>query len=161
MLDLTQPLDDLLASASHIAERATDGQQLVFLLNKADAVPVSVSTAARRAFSPLLAAPGRQLYTISAKAGLGLEDLRHALAATWRDLDTAAETSLVTNARHLTALQNAATALLRVRDGLGSIPTDLLAQDLRESLYHLGSITGEITPDEVLGNIFRNFCIGK
>ncbi|MBQ3743713.1 MAG: tRNA uridine-5-carboxymethylaminomethyl(34) synthesis GTPase MnmE [Bacteroidales bacterium] len=161
MLDLTQPLDNLLASASHIAERATDGQQLVFLLNKADAVPVSVSTAARRAFSPLLAAPGRRLYTISAKAGLGLEDLRHALAATWRDLDTAAETSLVTNARHLAALQNAATALRRVRDGLGSIPTDLLAQDLRESLYHLGSITGEITPDEVLGNIFRNFCIGK
>ena len=127
----------------------------------ADAVPVSVGTAARRAFSPLLAAPGRQLYTISAKAGLGLEDLRHALAATWRDLDTAAETSLVTNARHLAALQNAAIALRRVRDGLGSIPTDLLTQDLRESLYHLGSITGEITPDEVLGNIFRNFCIGK
>ena len=161
MLDLTQPLGDLLASASHIADRATDGQQLVFLLNKADAVSVSVSTAARRAFSPLLAAPGRQLYTISAKAGLGLEDLRHALAATWRDLDTAAETSLVTNARHLAALQNAATALRRVRDGLGTCPTDLLAQDLRESLYHLGSITGEITPDEVLGNIFRNFCIGK
>ena len=177
VLDLTQPVEEMLASASDIAARAADGQQLVFLLNKADAVPVPVSTEARRALSPLLASADRQVYTISAKDGIGLEDLRHALAATWRNVDTASETSLVTNARHLDALQNAATALRRVQEGLGAvtgtssvdagaivlqgIPTDLLAQDLREALYHIGSITGEVSTDEILGNIFRNFCIGK
>jgi tRNA modification GTPase len=167
VLDLTQPVEELLASASDISVRMTEEQQLVFLLNKADAVPVPVSTEARRALSPLLASADRQVYTISAKDGIGLEDLRHALAATWHNLDTAAETSLVTNARHLEALQNAATALRRVQEGLGDsdarppIPTDLLAQDLREALYHLGSITGEVSTDEILGNIFKNFCIGK
>ena len=177
VLDLTQPVEELLASASDISVRMTEEQQLVFLLNKADAVPVPVSTEARRALSPLLASADRQVYTISAKDGIGLEDLRHALAATWRNVDTASETSLVTNARHLDALQNAATALRRVQEGLGAvtgtssvdagaivlqgIPTDLLAQDLREALYHLGSITGEVSTDEILGNIFRNFCIGK
>ena len=161
VLDLSAPLPELHASARDIAGRVTDDQQLIFLLNKADAVPVEGSAEARRTLAPLLTAPGRQLYTISAKDGFGLEDLRHALASTWRDLDTAAETSLVTNTRHLEALQNAATALRRVRDGLDAVPTDLLAQDLREALYHLGSITGEITTDEILGNIFKNFCIGK
>ena len=172
VLDLTAPLSDLTASAKDIADRISEEQQLVFLLNKADAVPVETSAEVRRALSPLLIAPRRQLYIISAKARIGLEDLRHVLASTWRDLDIAAETSLVTNTRHLEALQNAATALGRVRDGLDTpvnspapagttVPTDLLAQDLREALYHLGSITGEISTDEILGNIFRNFCIGK
>ena len=167
MLDLTSPLPDLLASAQDIAGRVSEDQQLIFLLNKADAVSVSVSSEARRELAQLLTA-GRQLYIISAKDGVGLEDLRHTLAATWRDLDTAAETTLVTNTRHLEALQNAATDLRRVRDGLGDpsagtppVPTDLLAQDLRECLYHLGSIVGEVSNNEILGNIFRNFCIGK
>ena len=158
---LTSPLPALTASAQAIAARIAPEQQLIFLLNKADAVPVETTAEVRRALSPLLEAPGRQLDPISAKSGIGLEDLRHALASAWRSLDTAAETTLVTNTRHLEALQNAAAPLRRLRDGLGSLPTDLLAQDLRESLYHLGTITGEISTDEILGNIFRNFCIGK
>ena len=162
MLDLCAPLPDLLASARDIAGRITDEQQLVFLLNKADAVPGSSADAAREALAPLLSLSGRQVFVISAKSGAGLDSLRHALAAIWCDLDTSAETTLVTNTRHLEALRNAATALDRVRDGLRtSLPTDLIAQDLRESLYHLGSIVGEVTTDEILGNIFKNFCIGK
>lgn len=169
MLDLTAPPGELLASAQDIASRVTEDQQLIFLLNKADVVPVNVNAEARRTLSPLLSNPRRQLYAISAKAGVGLEDLRQTLTTTWRNLDTAAETTLVTNTRHLEALQNAAKALRRVRDGLGTadadpaqgIPTDLLAQDLRESLYHLGTIVGEVSTDEILGNIFRKFCIGK
>ena len=162
MLDLCAPLPDLLASARDIAGRVTDEQQLVFLLNKADAVPGSSADAAREALAPLLSLSGRQVFVISAKSGAGLDSLRHALAAIWCDLDTSAETTLVTNTRHLEALRNAATALDRVRDGLRtSLPTDLIAQDLRESLYHLGTIVGEVTTDEILGNIFKNFCIGK
>ena len=162
MLDLCAPLPDLLASARDIAGRITDEQQLVFLLNKADAVPGSSADAAREALAPLLSLSGRQVFVISAKSGAGLDSLRHALAAIWCDLDTSAETTLVTNTRHLEALRNAATALDRVRDGLRtSLPTDLIAQDLRESLYHLGTIVGEVTTNEILGNIFKNFCIGK
>jgi len=162
MLDLCAPLPDLLASARDIAGRITDEQQLVFLLNKADAVPGSSADAAREALAPLLSLSGRQVFVISAKSGAGLDSLRHALAAIWCDLDTSAETTLVTNTRHLEALRNAATALDRVRDGLtAATPTDLVAQDLRESLYHLGTIVGEVTTDEILGIIFKNFCIGK
>jgi tRNA modification GTPase len=69
---------------------------------------------------------------------------------------------IVTNVRHYEALQQAKEAVDRVFGGLESrLPTDLIAQDLREVLYHIGEITGEITTNEVLGNIFKNFCIGK
>ena len=174
MFDLSSPLPDLTASAQTIAARIAPEQQLIFLLNKADAVAVETATEARRALAPLLSAPGRQLYTISAKSGIGLEDLRHTIASSWRNLETAAETTLVTNTRHLEALRNASASLARVQEGLGTssntptpiaantpIPTDLLAQDLRETLYHLGTITGEISNNEVLANIFEHFCIGK
>jgi tRNA modification GTPase len=162
MLDLSAPLPDLLASARDIAGRVTVEQQLVFLLNKADKAQDKSVNAAREALKPLLDVPGRQVFVISAKANAGLEELRHALAASWQNLDTASETTLVTNTRHLEALQNAAAALDRVRDGLcNALPSDLVAQDLRESLYHLGSIVGEVSNNEILGNIFRHFCIGK
>ena len=99
---------------------------------------------------------------ISAKTGSGIPDLRSILAATQRDLLGDSDTTLVTNLRHVQALTDSRTSLLRVRDGLASsLPTDLAAQDIRESIYHLGSIVGEISTDEVLGNIFKNFCIGK
>ena len=162
MLDLTAPLTELMASAQDIANRTTENQQLIFLLNKADAVPVTVSTETRRALSPLLSGPNRNSFIISAREKVGLEDLRHALTASWHKLDTAAETTLVANIRHLEALQNAAAALARLRDGLSaSIPTDLAAQDLREALYHLGSIVGQVSDNEILRNIFEHFCIGK
>lgn len=156
MLDLTAPLPVLRASAEEISGRVTEDQQLFFLLNKADSVsPETVSAA-------LKALPPHECYCISARTGAGLDELRHALAASWRDPGNAAETSLVSNTRHLEALQNAAATLRRVREGLlASIPSDLVAQDLRESLYHLGSIVGEVSNNEILGNIFEHFCIGK
>ena len=99
---------------------------------------------------------------ISAKTGTGINTLRSLLAATQRDLLADSDTTLVTNQRHVQALTDARTSLLRVRDGLASgLPTDLAAQDIREAIYHIGSIVGEISTDEVLGNIFANFCIGK
>ncbi len=91
----------------------------------------------------------------------GVSELKMRLGSQMRSLADKHQT-LVTNMRHAQALSDTATCLLRVRSGLASnIPTDLLAQDIREAIYHLGSITGEISTDEVLGNIFRNFCIGK
>ena len=99
---------------------------------------------------------------ISAKTGSGIDILRSVLAASQHNLLADSDTTLVTNQRHIQALADSRTSLLRVRDGLlAGLPTDLAAQDIREAIYHLGSIVGEISTDEVLGNIFRNFCIGK
>jgi len=69
---------------------------------------------------------------------------------------------VLNNVRHYDALFSANEAGKRVIEGLEKkIPTDLIAQDIREILYYIGSITGEITTDEILGSIFKNFCIGK
>ena len=97
---------------------------------------------------------------ISAKTGSGLEKLRSELVSAVGN--RAFEGTLVTNARHARALRTAAESLSVVSDGLDrGIPSDLLAEDLRAALSSLGSITGEITTDEVLGEIFSRFCIGK
>lgn len=70
--------------------------------------------------------------------------------------------TIVSNARHFHALKEALTAIEAVEDGFRQgLPTDLATIDIRTALYHLGSITGEITTDEILGNIFGKFCIGK
>ena len=104
-----------------------------------------------------------KMIPISAKTGSGLPELTEALAEIGRRITGDTDETLVTNIRHYEALSHAATALGRVRDGLkvATLPPDLIAQDLREALYHLGEIVGEISTDEVLGNIFRKFCIGK
>ena len=102
------------------------------------------------------------IISISAKTGQGLDTLKAALTDSCSDLLTDSDTTLITNARHYEALSNARDALVRVRKGLSeALPSDLLSQDIREALYHIGTIVGEISTDEVLGNIFRNFCIGK
>lgn len=104
-----------------------------------------------------------KMIPISAETGFGLPELTEALAEIGRRITGDTDETLVTNIRHYEALSRAATALGRVRDGLkvATLPPDLIAQDLREALYHLGEIVGEISTDEVLGNIFRKFCIGK
>lgn len=104
-----------------------------------------------------------KMIPISAKTGSGLPELTEALAEIGRRITGDTDETLVTNIRHYEALVRAATALGRVQDGLkvATLPPDLIAQDLREALYHLGEIVGEISTDEVLGNIFRKFCIGK
>ena len=97
---------------------------------------------------------------ISAKIGFGLGKLRELLASMVGK--AFADGVLVTNARHAAALRDAAASLRTVQAGLASsLPSDLLAEDLREALRSLGSITGEISTDEVLGEIFAKFCVGK
>lgn len=100
---------------------------------------------------------------ISAKTGKGLSTLTKTLGEIGSEITGSTDETLVTNVRHYEALVRAASALERVRAGLhiSTLPPDLIAQDLREALYHLGEIVGEISTDETLGNIFRNFCIGK
>ena len=178
MVDLTRDIDSTCETIREIISKVNFEEQiLAFLLNKTDISEVNkkvilynyiVSLLEKEGISYNLAETNLdsnarvQIIPISAKNGTGLEILRAHLASTQRDLMADSDTTLVTNQRHAQALSDARTSLLRVRDGLAAgIPTDLAAQDIREAIYHLGSIVGEISTDEVLGNIFRNFCIGK
>ena len=99
---------------------------------------------------------------ISAKTGENIDQLVKELLSVVNMSALNQNEVIVTNVRHYEALEKASEALQRAIDGLNSgISGDFLAQDIRETLHYLGEITGEITTDEVLGNIFRNFCIGK
>lgn len=100
--------------------------------------------------------------SISAKTGEGLDELEEALLrASVTDHDPDSEL-IVTNARHYEALTAGAEALDRAITGLQTgVPTDLVAQDVRESLHHLGLVTGAVTTSDILTSIFQNFCIGK
>lgn len=99
--------------------------------------------------------------TFQALHGIGLDDLRQQLIASVPQVSE--DQFIVTNIRHYESLVRAKDSLQRVIDGMQmGIPGDLLAEDLRETLTHLAEITGgQITTDEVLGNIFQHFCIGK
>ncbi len=101
---------------------------------------------------------------ISSKTGLGLDTLRKEILSRFHAQmgNTGQEDILLSNARHYEALKLVRQALDAVSQGLADgIPADLVAVDLRDALYHLGTITGEVTSDELLGNIFGRFCIGK
>ena len=99
---------------------------------------------------------------ISAKIGFGLDELKKWLVDSQKDLTLDSDQTIVTNFRHYQALRNALSALKEARSSMSSgRPSDLLAEELRDALMHLGTITGEVTSDEVLGQIFERFCIGK
>lgn len=104
---------------------------------------------------------GLEVLDVSARTGEGLDALREKLVATAGVADWNGET-LVTNLRHYEALERALDSLRQVSIGLKrKASTDLLAQDLRDAIAELGSIFGEVTTDDLLGNIFSRFCIGK
>ena len=178
MVDLTRDFDTSCETVSSIVESVDfNAQKLVFLLNKTDICEVNKNVQIINYIVSLLnikgvtsqlisnhgeSADSVAIIPISAKTGSGTDLLRSVLASSQRDLLADSDTTLVTNQRHVQALTDARTSLLRTREGLTlGIPTDLASQDIREAIYHLGSIVGEISTDEVLGNIFRNFCIGK
>ena len=159
VVDATASLSEQQQRAQEIASRIRfDEQTLLLLLNKMDLV-----SEPSRAETMLVL--DREIPTIplSAKTGQGLETLRNSLMTVWeKQLKGAEQALLVTNIRHYNALHKAADALELVKAGIASgTPTDLVSQDLRDSLYHLGSILGTITDDEILGRIFERFCIGK
>ncbi|CCY65830.1 tRNA modification GTPase MnmE [Prevotella sp. CAG:1124] len=100
--------------------------------------------------------------TISAKSGTNIEQLRNMLSELSCIPETSNNDIIITNVRHYEALTKALNAINRVEYGLTtSLTGDLIAQDLRECLFHLNDILGEVTTDEILHNIFKHFCIGK
>lgn len=102
------------------------------------------------------------LISISARKGINIDQLVSGLSVAVDTTPLYNGSTIVSNSRHYEALHNAKSALDRSLQGLEhGIASDLLSQDLREVLHHLGIITGEITTDDILGSIFSKFCIGK
>ena len=148
--DASQSYGHALADLQELQDRLSLKDKHLFIVNnKIDLVPET------------LTAPYRT-FPISAKEGTGLDALTSALAkAAQTDLAQAPDVML-TNVRHYNALGHVEQALLHVAKGLADhLPADLVVIDLRDALHHLGTITGQVTSDEVLGTIFSRFCIGK
>ena len=163
VVDISTSEEQVTQDLKTIAERIEFKQQILLILaNKTDKTGVNkiVTTLNFFVSSTKIELDKTSVIEISAKTGKGLENLRSALVS--RANVASASGTLVTNARHAAALREAAASLSAVSDGLDTgRPSDLLAEDLRAALASLGSITGEITTDEVLGEIFSRFCIGK
>lgn len=106
--------------------------------------------------------PETDILEISAKQKDGLEELKEKLLSFVNTGALRNNETIVTNSRHYDSLLKALEEMIRVQEGLNmGLSGDLLAIDIRQALYYFGEITGEITNDELLGNIFANFCIGK
>lgn len=137
-----------------------EGKTVIVVVNKSD-ITAAAPTSTIDSSSTYNHLNIKQIH-ISAKTGDGTDKLR-SLLCSCSGVDTAADGVIISNLRHLSALQSALADIHRVISGLASgLPSDLISQDLRSCLYHLGEITGgEIQTDEVLGNIFKHFCIGK
>lgn len=137
---------------------------LILAVNKTDLLPTRDHPATLTAAERLGADTAIPLSTVT---GENLPLLRHTLhAAATQGISSSANDIIVTNARHYEALRNASSSIDRVIASLTPghpypLPGDLIAQDVRETLHHLGSITGTITTPEILSTIFSRFCIGK
>ena len=104
----------------------------------------------------------RQLITISAKQKTGIDELKNQLLSFVNTGALRNNETIVTNTRHYDSLLKALEEIQKVKFGLTSgLSSDLMAIDIKQALYYFGEITGEVTNDELLGNIFANFCIGK
>ena len=138
--------------------RRTADKELILLFNKSESLTGPQREAVTAAFSDF-ACP--QLF-ISARSGQGLDALRALLVRESRIPDATANPVIITNVRHYDCLLRAREAIQRVVPALQSgVSGDLVSQDIRECLYHLSDIAGEVTTDDVLSTIFRNFCVGK
>jgi tRNA modification GTPase len=103
-----------------------------------------------------------QAFLLSAKTGFGVAQLTDKLLNLINTGALRNNETIVTNSRHYDALLKALEEIQKVQHGMDNdLSGDLLAIDIRQALYHFGEITGEITSDDLLGNIFANFCIGK
>jgi len=163
LVDATEKVTNIVQAVKKVKEKigVTD-KKLIVIVNKIDRLNDSrKEQEINRFLNDLLDAQDVRI-KLSAKTGENVEKLIEELLSVVNLAALNQNEVIVTNARHYEALEKASVALQRAIDGLHSgITGDFLAMDIREVLHYLGEITGEITTDEVLGNIFKNFCIGK
>ncbi len=157
VLDLTSTTDAILTRIDKIRKKITD-QHLILVANKSDLVQEEV----RKSLTSFPLKKNESLVFIAAKAKENLTGLIRLMQSSISIDKVQPEDVIVTNLRHYEALTKALEAIERTIAGLQSnISGEFLSQDIRECLHYLGAITGQITTDEVLGNIFKHFCIGK
>jgi tRNA modification GTPase len=134
-------------------------KRLIIIINKIDK---SQSGQKEELVKEISLNSGEILLFVSAKEKSGLDELRLKLGEVIVNNQLNLGDVIVTNIRHYEALLHVSESLDRVLKGLDDkITEDLIAIDIRQAIHYLGEITGQITSDEILGNIFKNFCIGK
>lgn len=155
MIDATDATAQISQLSAQILPRC-EGKQLILVYNKADLVTDITSIIP-------IGFPGNvQSIAISAKSQMHISELQQMLIAA-ANLPTVTQNDvIITNIRHYEALTHALEAIHRVQQGLSdNLSGDFLSQDIRECIFHLSDIAGEVTNDMVLKNIFQHFCIGK
>jgi len=158
--EATEAVEEINRRADIIRRMITEPDvRLIILVNKVDlADKDTIDTLNKRIYLDI----DDSLVFISAENHTGLDKLRKRLARIFEKRGLTDEGVIITNVRHFEALQHVSESLERVLKGLDdNLPDDLIAIDIRQAVHYLGEITGEITTDEILGNIFKNFCIGK
>ena len=158
ILDASEAMANISESIESV-KAEIDDQQLIIVINKID-IENNRSTTIEQLDS--IAPKTDTIVNISAKLHSNIDKLVDALLAKV-DLSYLSKNNVVvSNVRHFEALANAEEALERAKEGLqNQLSTDLLAMDIRQVLQFLSEIVGEVATDEILGNIFKNFCIGK
>ena len=133
----------------------SEGKQLILVFNKADLLT-------DRQFKTTDLPDNVQSIFISAKKREHIDELQDLLIQAAHIPSLSSNDVIVTNIRHYEALTHALDSIHRVQEGLSAnLSGDFISQDLRECIFHLSDIVGEVTTDQVLGNIFERFCIGK
>lgn len=162
VIDVTSSEEENTASITDIAEKIDPkNQKLIVLFNKTDELAPNINVSILNN-SVLSTENKTDIIYISAKTGFGLDELKKRLSETQKDKTFNSDDAIVTNLRHFSALADAEKYLLHLKSAMSSgVSNDLLAEDLRQANYALGTITGEVTTNELLGNIFAHFCIGK
>lgn len=157
VIDLCSPVAQI-EELAHVIVPKTKGKKVILVFNKADKL---TDTALAEKQSLLAGVPAERVF-LSAKNSSDVETLQQLLIQTAHLPEISANDIIVTNIRHYEALTESHEAILRVIAGLEqNLSGDFLSQDIRECMHYLGEITGEISNDEILGNIFGKFCIGK
>ena len=157
IVDCTQVTEHIEWLTEKIARRA-EGKKIILVFNKIDKLVDDEREVIDQLFSRFVA---ERVY-ISAKRNINTHHLREALVNASQLKEINPGDVIVNNVRHYEALLKAGEAIQRVISGIDTgIPSDFLSRDIRDCMHHLGEITGQISSDEILGNIFGKFCIGK
>lgn len=162
VVDPTKGEKEILQPVKEIQQKIKETEKkLVVIINKSDLTNTTETDNIKKKITSL-AGKETPVVTLSAKSGDNLLQLETILKELVHAEEVESGNVIVTNSRHFEALKLAYEAIVRAAEGLeNQLSGDLLAQDIREAMHYLGEITGEITTDEILGNIFSKFCIGK
>ena len=133
-------------------EQKFTSAKLITVFNKND-IKTDISTSELEKFNPI---------QISAKENINIDGLKNEIINYVNNLTSQIDNSTISNSRHYDILNKTYEEIHKVKTSIGNkISSDLLAIDIKQAIYYLGELTGEISNDEILGNIFSKFCIGK